>query len=89
MNKQILSCHNPTQLNPKLGRPYFPKINHNQLDDACKKKLSLPQVATTQLNSTQPNSFSLTEQEKVLFNPNQIQYKTKTIQPVVAQLWVT
>ena len=25
-----LDCHNPTQLDPKLGRPYFPKINHNQ-----------------------------------------------------------
>ena len=32
---------------------------------------------------------SCTEQLSVLFNPNQIQYKTKTIQSVVAQLRVT
>ena len=23
--KIVSNCHNPTQLNPKLGRPYFPK----------------------------------------------------------------
>ena len=22
--KELLYCHSPTQLNPKLGRPYFP-----------------------------------------------------------------
>ena len=25
--EQNFNCHHPTQLNPKLGRPYFPKIN--------------------------------------------------------------
>ena len=43
-------CHNPTQLNAKLGKPYFPKQNH--------KTTPKPSVTFSQLlhNQTRPNS---------------------------------
>ena len=45
------NCHNPTQLNPKLGRPYFPKKpNHNQ------KPKPTPTFSQLLHNQTWPNS---------------------------------
>ena len=45
-------CHNPTQLNPKLGRPYFPMINHKP------QPQPKPTPTFSQLlhNQTPPNS---------------------------------
>ena len=47
-------CHNPTQLNPKLGRPYFPYKPQPQPQTTNHK----PSVTFSQLldNQTQPNS---------------------------------
>ena len=44
-------CHNPTQLNPKLGRPYFPMVKPNQT-----KPKPTPTFSQLLHNQTRPNS---------------------------------
>ena len=60
--EQNFNCHHPTQLNPKLGRPYFPKINHK------------PQTKTTNRPSLFLSSYT-TKLDQIqyatLFQPNQ------------------
>ena len=50
----LIHCHNPTQLNPKLGRPYFPI----KPKPKPKPHRTEPSVTFSQLldNQTQPNS---------------------------------
>ena len=45
-------CHNPTQLNPKLGRPYFPLINQNHRNHRNRPPLFLSSY-TTKLDQIQ------------------------------------
>ena len=54
------NCHKPTQLNPKLGRPYFPKktTNHKTTTETVRHCFSAP---------TQPNSTKFRMQP--CFNP--------------------
>ena len=49
------NCHNPTQLNPKLGTPYFPKKPQHTTTTKPNHK---PSVTFSQLldNQTRPNS---------------------------------
>ena len=60
------------------------------------KKITTTIFSSTKLDQIQYATLyqpklvdSCTEQQSVLFNPNQIQYKTKTIQLVMAQLRIT
>ena len=68
INHVIEYCHIPTQLNPKLGRPYFPKktTNHKTTPQNHNHK---PSVTFSQLlhNQTRPNSVC----NLALFQPNQ------------------
>ena len=54
---RIYYCHNPTQLNPKLGRPYFPKKPQPKPQNR-NHKTEKPSVTFSQLlhNQTQPIS---------------------------------
>ena len=56
--EQNFNCHHPTQLNPKLCRPYFPKINHKPKPQTVRHFYSAP---------TQPNSTKFSMQP--YFNP--------------------
>ena len=62
INHVIEYCHNPTQLNPKLGRPYFPKKTTNH------KTTPQPQTVRPFFSApTQPNSTKFSMQP--YFNP--------------------
>ena len=70
---RILFCHNPIQLNPKLGRPYFPKKPHHNRNRTVRHFFSAPR---------QPNStkFSMLP----YFNPTR-RFMQKKIGPSVSK----